>query len=1586
MTIFQTLAAELTAELRNQSSFDLQLESRERDVARCVEDVNREFESPTGIESMQRAVLALTEGATAYVQSLVAEQARRADVPPVWKRMQELASLTGNMSIIAQAHGLQENSVALEAQLSVGSAVLEPAVKRLQDVARVVSADVAIQSALSTVSGEAKDDTTSHDPGSLRELQTAVNTVSVTLSQCTSGSNFLRHNLSTAREIAVDAVDDVATSALAQLEDSGANGTIAEASAGIRAAVEHVASLIDMAQTVVGPHGFPQVTDVQKTLAFATRLAQVGSADAPALGFSRSVDLLTAVSVANTGLGIGPGSFYIPHAVKPPRSVTFSMNSGTSRLGDTGLASHDLEDIQSVDTSNLSDVESLGATPFETKDVPDTIPLLPEHPTHRNRASLDFDTTVAATVALGQSFLIPSPVNGAQLGRKPTRHDTFTVPVSPTPAPPAKKHVTLSLDVLTTPTGDIPPLSVTGLGPQRQSFIRKTSLQPEVSIASAASSVVKQLMVQDLHEEQVAIASAVDAEVRNQRGGGEQSASIANSVLAAMPSVAGVTSPDVNVEDQVAAIRAEYDGNVAAVMRAADAERARQEADLHRRLEERRNARKAALLKKQEQELADATVRLASSGSGGSSGLSQLKKQHEQELMSLQDALRDEDAVAVAAVEEGLAVLQQSLQAKRVEMFDEFQNQVAAVATVIKATSDSAADGSSHSDAQVALTQLNYDLQLQKLKEERDADVMSYHAALRSECRRQENALRAKLELRREKRERTLRLHRAVAEDEMLASTSDVDRRLLEDKLERERAQMESDLARLEEEDRESLQDALRAAEAETLAQIAMRDNSLAMDTLRLEEQRKAKLVESGRSTTSVKASSGRANVRQKLQLALATSRKLPAVSAVLQRLTAKHEADLARLDAKQKAEQESAAATSQLEAERLAIETEEEAQLARRLALDAKQQELEARVHAASTATAEELARLKAEAQAEAESYAAAVADDRRRQKQALAERLEAKRARAQRDLLRRQEEERCQFAAAQASELAAAKSTVDLECDMQTLQVAVNDGKVSDDPQLVHDAIDVVLHGRHARELADLIARQYNERTDAIRIALEDVFARRRDEKLAAASAARESGASDDAVVAAMKAVDEQFELEAESAKITSLNLLEARHANEQVELRSRQLQEVSTALHRFAPTDVLKRQQAEQAAREADELREFQTALEAEKRERLAKLHRDKEEFETELRRKNEEELARLEAEHERQVAAEREQAETALRQRRERLMQEQEDLKRRKAKEVASMDDEERQRVMAEFESDCLRKQAALEAERARQLDRMQDKLKQRADARKRRLADKLDSALKAKDADVEAAKSSVAAEIAQRIAAGPGAAFGVARAANKFKHLLQKGEGSRSGPLHQPSPTGSSENSGRKPPIPIMIGKKSSRALMPVVIPPTPTASGLEGNRPTTFSGEFMPGELADVLARVARLEVMLKSMLGLSDAPVSAPLSVRRQASFSMPRAGLTSDERGNMDRLVRLFASVNVHVAVQVCETIPDDIAPIMRFKDVFGLSTIPTRSLHVKRSFLSNAPNDVTITVLHAAACLLVRSFPVMPRGFVWLFRLRK
>ena len=84
-----------------------------------------------------------------------------------------------------------------------------------------------------------------------------------------------------------------------------------------------------------------------------------------------------------------------------------------------------------------------------------------------------------------------------------------------------------------------------------------------------------------------------------------------------------------------------------------------------------------------------------------------------------------------------------------------------------------------------------------------------------------------------------------------------------------------------------------------------------------------------------------------------------------------------------------------------------------------------------------------------------------------------------------------------------------------MQVLATSVDAGSTGPDggpdgagaaPQLppseVGEAIELLLRERQAREVSELLATQYSERTDVLRLCLEDVFERRREERAAVAA----------------------------------------------------------------------------------------------------------------------------------------------------------------------------------------------------------------------------------------------------------------------------------------------------------------------------------------------------------------------------------------------------------------------------------------------------------------------------------------------------
>ena len=154
-------------------------------------------------------------------------------------------------------------------------------------------------------------------------------------------------------------------------------------------------------------------------------------------------------------------------------------------------------------------------------------------------------------------------------------------------------------------------------------------------------------------------------------------------------------------------------------------------------------------------------------------------------------------------------------------------------------------------------------------------------------------------------------------------------------------------------------------------------------------------------------------------------------------------------------------------------------------------------------------------------------------------------------------------------------------------------------------------------------------------------------------------------------------------------------------QISLQQRQLAEVVAAFSELAPTDVLRRRAAEEAAEEAEKLATFQASMTAARDARLRKAREDKEAFEANLRAANDAELARIDAEHAAQLEAERSRSEAALAARRERLREEQEALKAQALVASGALDMAARDAIVAEFDANNAAVEAKLDAVRAQQ---------------------------------------------------------------------------------------------------------------------------------------------------------------------------------------------------------------------------------------------------------------------------------------------
>lgn len=428
----------------------------------------------------------------------------------------------------------------------------------------------------------------------------------------------------------------------------------------------------------------------------------------------------------------------------------------------------------------------------------------------------------------------------------------------------------------------------------------------------------------------------------------------------------------------------------------------------------------------------------------------------------------------------------------------------------------------------------------------------------------------------------------------------------------------------------------------------------------------------------------------------------------------------LEELERKQEQERLEALQKEQ-EEQRMASERQiREAEEARRAAIEAKRKEAELRIQQASENSADEAARVRAEYEKEIAALESSLESEKARQTARLQAQLEARKQRKARELARKQQFEKEAEMAKIAAEKAEAEAAEAVRKELEVLQQVMTEKKGNSQPSNANttEAIEMVLSTRHTRETSDLLARQYAERSRALRLALEAILDRQNEEKEQLLSEIPE-GTSSEEVDVRLHLLKKKYDAERTKAEKEALETLEVTHAAQQLALRQRQLTEISNAYSQLAPEEVLLRAEAKAAADEAEQLAAFQKKLAQDREDRIAKIKAEQERVQRELEEAAKEEEARLEAEHAALLAAETAKAEAALRLRRDRLAAETEAARKRRLEESSALDDATRERVMREFDEERAAVERKLDAVRAAQQAKLQQRLSERRE--KARLA-------------------------------------------------------------------------------------------------------------------------------------------------------------------------------------------------------------------------------------------------------------------------
>jgi len=759
-----------------------------------------------------------------------------------------------------------------------------------------------------------------------------------------------------------------------------------------------------------------------------------------------------------------------------------------------------------------------------------------------------------------------------------------------------------------------------------------------------------------------------------------------------------------DAESELRKLRQRADDESAAAESAALGERRRQEAELAERLASRRARRERGLERRKQEVAAAAAAEARAAG-------------------------RSEEEAEEAA-RTMLGRMEQEAERLRAHGEEEDAADAEALEAQLRDEEEEAASGRRVAEASV-------EDEAARLRSDFDARAEAAAAAALGEKRRQAAALESRLRSRRERRERELR------------------RRQQQEAAE-EKARLERDLG--------------GAAAEEAVARALAEEGADAEAALSAGDEGGAATAGAGweRQVLQAVAAAASGAPGTAADAALAAQERADAEEAerlrreVEEEAAREHEELAQRQEEERRAAAEAAAAQEAAEAEER--EGREEAERQRKL--DRKRAEVEARIAAANETSGEEAERLREQFEAELTAYEESMGDERRRQRDVQERRLEARRQRQARMLRRKQErelEEAADRAAAKKRELEAEEERRRERRALQAVLAVHGAGDDADDAASLAaslaaaggagrsgETVEVVLRNRHSRETSEMLERQYAERARRLRDALETVFEDKHAAKTELMSRLEERGAAAGEEEEELRALEQTYGARRAEEEERIGDELEGKHAQEQLDLRSRQLEQLRAMLTELAPDDEARRQEAEEAATKAAEMRDLRERVERERGERLAAAREAQDDLEERLRRETEEEMARLNEEHERQLGEERERQERALRARQERMTREREEAQRRARDETSSLDEEARERILAELVQNQERLAERLDQQRRQQQQDVQARLESRARRRRRKVELRLAEQRALKQLEQQRAATAARAEEARRL--------------------------------------------------------------------------------------------------------------------------------------------------------------------------------------------------------------------------------------------
>jgi hypothetical protein len=259
--------------------------------------------------------------------------------------------------------------------------------------------------------------------------------------------------------------------------------------------------------------------------------------------------------------------------------------------------------------------------------------------------------------------------------------------------------------------------------------------------------------------------------------------------------------------------------------------------------------------------------------------------------------------------------------------------------------------------------------------------------------------------------------------------------------------------------------------------------------------------------------------------------------------------------------------------------------------------------------------------------------------------------------------------------------------------------------------EVAQAIMKDRHSSTMTELLNIQFKNRISAIKDAIERVLTEKAEARIDLVDKLVSRKATDDFIKLSLSDLDTKYSAKQIEAEEGAVLILEREHMNNQMVMRQKQLEEISTAISMYSDAESLAKLSEMTGKSRQDELIEYRNRLETEKKQAEKKMQAEREANEAKLRSEHQKGLDMVKE----KLEADRKKEEAVIEEKRKLLLRQKKEFEKKQADESGKLNVQEKQRILEQFEKEIASANEALTIDKKRR----KNNLEQRLAARKKK---------------------------------------------------------------------------------------------------------------------------------------------------------------------------------------------------------------------------------------------------------------------------